>query len=62
MAPHPLPAPEWDVSPSEAESPDGIDLTLIHWMLSLTPLERLEVLQDWVDGITELRNGRIAEQ
>ena len=31
-------------------------------MLSLTSLERLEVLQDWVDGITELRNGRIAEQ
>lgn len=42
------------------ESPDGVDLTLIRWTLSLTPLERLELLQDWVDGLTELRHGRIA--
>lgn len=26
-------------------SPDGVDLTVIRWMLSLTPLERLEALQ-----------------
>jgi len=26
-------------------SEDGIDLTLIRWMLSLTPAERLEVAQ-----------------
>lgn len=45
----------------QAFSPDGVDLTLIHWMLSLTPLERLEVLQDWVDGLSELRNGRVTE-
>lgn len=44
------------------ESPDGVDLTLIRWTLSLTPLERLELLQDWVDGLTELRRGRIAER
>lgn len=62
MAPPPLPDPEQDIGLSDTESPDGVDLTLIHWMLSLTPLERLEVLQDWVDGITELRNGRIAER
>ena len=61
MAPTPLPDPEPD-SPPDTESPDGVDLTPIHWMLSLTPLERLEVLQDWVDGITELRNGRVAER
>jgi hypothetical protein len=49
-------------TPIEQEfSPDGVDLTLIRWMLSLTPLERLEVLQDWVDGLTELRNGRVTE-
>ena len=41
------------------ESPDGVDLTLIRWTLSLTPLERLELLQDWVDGLTELRRGRV---
>ena len=50
-----------DLSPSE-ESPDGVDLTLIQWTLSLTPLERLELLQDWVDGLAELRNGRVAER
>ena len=44
------------------ESPDGVDLGLIRWTLSLTPLERLELLQDWVDGLTELRNGRVTER
>ena|ERR1700688_245313 len=44
------------------ESPDGVDLTLIRWTLSLTPLERLEVLQDWVDGLTELRRGRVTKR
>lgn len=44
-----------------AESPDGVDLTLIRWTLSLTPLQRLELLQDWVDGLSELRHGRAAE-
>ncbi len=50
--------------PDEAPgvSCDGVDLTLIRWTLSLTPLERLELLQDWVDGLTELRNGRISER
>lgn len=47
--------------PAEGEpevSPDGVDLGLIRWMLSLTPTERLEVLQDFVDGALALRNGR----
>lgn len=48
--------------PPPAESPDGVDLTLIRWTLSLTPLERLELLQDWVDGLAELRNGRVPER
>lgn len=50
-----------DFSPP-MESPDGVDLTLIQWTLSLTPLERLELLQDWVDGLNELRRGRVAER
>jgi len=45
-----------------AESPDGVDLTLIRWMLDLAPIERLTYLQDWVDGLLALRNGRIAER
>ena len=36
-------------------SPDGVDLTLIRWMLSLTPRERIEVLQNNVRSILRLR-------
>jgi hypothetical protein len=36
-------------------SDDGVDLTLIRWMLSLTPRERLAVLQDQVDSLLTLR-------
>ena len=36
-------------------SDDGIDLTLIRWMLSLSPGQRLEVLQDQVDSLRILR-------
>jgi hypothetical protein len=38
-------------------SDDGVDLTLIRWMLSLTPTERLRVLQQWVRSIERLRGG-----
>jgi len=40
---------------------DGVDTSLIYWMLSLTPLERLEALQDFVDGALALRDGRIED-
>jgi hypothetical protein len=33
----------------------GIDLTLIRWMLGLTPTQRLAVLQDHVKLVTLLR-------
>jgi hypothetical protein len=36
-------------------SDDGVDLTLIRWMLSLTARERLAVLQDQVDSLLTLR-------
>ena len=39
-------------------SPDGVDLTLIRWMLSLSPAERLRVLQDHVNSIMRLRRGQ----
>jgi hypothetical protein len=45
-----------------AESSDGVELTLIRWTLSLTPLERLQLPQDWVDGLAELRHGRAPER
>ncbi len=37
-------------------SEDGVDLTLIRWMLSLTPAERLSVLQQNVRAILKLRH------
>jgi hypothetical protein len=41
-------------------SEDGVDLTLIDWMLSLTPAERLEFLEQQINCILEIRelNGR----
>jgi hypothetical protein len=45
----PLPAP------SAASSEDGVDLTLICWMLSLTPAERLEMLEASVRSLLRLR-------
>ncbi len=46
--------------PFEEEQPthsaDGVDLTLIRWMLSLTPAERLQVLQQTVQSILRLRD------
>jgi len=44
-------------APSEprAYSEDGVDLTLIRWMLSLTPAERLQVLQQYVDSVLSIR-------
>ncbi len=46
--------------PAEEEarevSEDGVDLTLIRWMLSLTPAERLEVLQSMIRSIAKLRD------
>jgi len=40
--------------PSDSTENDG----LILWMLSLTPTQRLEVAQGFVDSIQVLRNGR----
>ena len=35
---------------------DGTDLTLIRWMLSLSPAERLEVLQASAESLERLRD------
>jgi len=40
----------------QTHSEDGVDLTLIRWMLSLTPAERLQVLQQAVRSLQRLRN------
>ncbi len=42
--------------PAEPEySEDGVDLTLIRWMLSLTPAERLQALQQFIDSVQTIR-------
>ncbi len=55
-------APNLETVPVRRDLPthseDGVDLTLIRWMLSLTPLERLRVLQRTVRSILRLRNAR----
>ena len=38
-----------------AYSEDGVDLTLIRWMLSLSPAERLAVLRDFINFVSEAR-------
>jgi hypothetical protein len=42
--------------PPAQYSKDGVDLTLIRWMLSLTPAERLQFLQRQVNAIVAIRN------
>ncbi len=37
---------------------DGVDITLIRWMLSMTPTERLQTLQQNVRSIMKLRNAK----
>jgi hypothetical protein len=48
--------------PTEAvESPytsSGVDVTLIRWMLDMTPAERLQVLQSFVDATCKARGAR----
>jgi hypothetical protein len=36
-------------------SEDGVDLTLIRWMLSLTPAERLAFHEQQIDDILAIR-------
>ena len=43
---------------SETHSEDGVDLTLIRWLLSLTPAERLDVLQRTVSSILSIRENQ----
>jgi hypothetical protein len=44
-----------EIDATSAYAPDGVDLTLIRWMLSLTPDERLDALQGFIDALWELK-------
>jgi hypothetical protein len=37
-------------------SDDGVDLTLIRWMLTLSPIERIRILTSYAAGAQELRD------
>ncbi len=39
-----------------AYSEDGVDLTLIRWMLSLTPLERLRKLEAFISDVERIES------
>ena len=48
------------MTPDEQEpltdySEDGVDMTLVRWMLALTPAERLAVLEGHVDDFMQFR-------
>jgi hypothetical protein len=51
----PQPGTTADLEALPTHSEDGVDLTVIRWMLSLTPAERLEVLQQTIRSIIEMR-------
>jgi hypothetical protein len=44
-----------DPQPQTEYSEDGVDLTLIRWMLSLTPAQRLQFLQRHVNAVIAIR-------
>ncbi len=43
------------------EDKDAVDETLIDWMLSLTPTERLSVLQDNIRFLSKLKDAKEAD-
>ncbi len=55
-----LPPNAGDSGSSEGRtfSPEGVDLTLIRWMLSMSPAERLAALQGAVDSIVRLQKAQ----
>ena len=48
-------------APMPDYSPDGVDLSLIRWFLSLTPAERLAFLEDRIGDIIRIRALNAAE-
>jgi hypothetical protein len=45
----------------QSEYVDGVDVSLIRWMLALTPSERLDVLEEFVDFVLEARRNNERE-
>lgn len=47
-----------DVPEEREYNDDGVDLTLIRWMLRMTPAERLRVLEGQIAFVERARRGR----
>jgi len=62
MGEPPRDSEERDTASSPGDSPDynadGVDLMLIRWMLSPTPLQRLEYLQQMVGSLRRMGHER----
>jgi hypothetical protein len=48
---------ERDLGQRQEYSEDGVDLSLIRWMLDLTPTERLIAAEQFANDVMELRGG-----
>jgi len=55
--PNLIPPPDPQESGHELPT-DGVDVSLIRWALSLTPAQRLQVLQNQVETILRLRRAK----
>jgi hypothetical protein len=45
-----------ETEPHLTPSPDGVDVTLIRWFLTLTPAERLTALEEHLDDLEQIRD------
>jgi hypothetical protein len=48
----------WSLQPDRSHSSDGVDRSLIQWMLSFTPTQRLQILQRNIRSLMRLRSGK----
>ncbi len=52
---NPTPAPEQSAVPTPDYASSGVDRSLIRWMLSLSPTERLLAIQQQVNAVQEMK-------
>jgi len=52
---HPLSEEAFSPGITKTYTNDGIDLSLIRWMLSMTPTQRLQTLQNNIRSVMRLR-------
>ncbi|QDG53965.1 hypothetical protein FIV42_25445 [Persicimonas caeni] len=51
----PADAPEQSSAPSDEYADSGVDRSLIRWMLSLSPTERLLAIQQQVNAVRQMK-------